>query len=77
MHFADMGLASVDYALTTTRAVRQRLNLTRPVEPEILEKCIEIALQAPTGLIGETWHFVVVTDPKKRAALADLYINRQ
>ena len=59
--------------LSTTRAVRKRLDLRRPVEPEILERCIEIATQAPTGLYGETWHFVVVTDPEKRAAIAAMY----
>lgn len=73
MDFANMDIASVDYILTTTRAVRKRLDFTRPVESEVLEECIEIAVQAPTGLLGQTWHFVVVTDPTKRAALADIY----
>ena len=73
MKFADLDLASVDYVLTTTRAVRKRLDLTRPIEPEVIEQCIEIAVQAPTGLLGQTWHFIVVTDPAKRAALADIY----
>ncbi|MBV8135357.1 MAG: nitroreductase family protein [Deltaproteobacteria bacterium] len=68
-----MDLASVDHVLCTTRAVRKRLDLQRPVEREILERCIEIATQAPTGLYGETWHFVVVTDPEKRAAIAAMY----
>ena len=73
MDFASMDIASIDYILTTTRAVRKRLDFTRPVEPEVIEECIEIAVQAPTGLLGQTWHFVVVTDPTKRAALADIY----
>jgi nitroreductase len=68
-----MDLATVDHLLTTTRSVRKRLDLTRPVEPEVVEKCIEIALQAPTGGNAQGWHFVVVTDPQKKAALADLY----
>ena len=42
-------LATVDRLLTTTRSVRKRLDLTKPVEPEVIEKAIEIALQAPTG----------------------------
>jgi nitroreductase len=66
-------LASIDYVLTTTRAVRKRLDLTRLVEPEILEKCLDMALQAPMGLAAETRHFVVVTDPEPRAAIAALY----
>ena len=68
-----MDLATVDHLLTTTRAVRKRLDLERPVEPEVLERCIEIALQAPSGSNRQGWHFVVVTDPAKRRALANLY----
>jgi nitroreductase len=73
MDIASLDLASVDHVLTTTRAVRKRLDLTRPVEPVILEKCLEIALQAPIGLSGETRHFMVVTEPEPRAAIAALY----
>jgi len=73
MDLQNIDLASVDHVLCTTRAVRKRLDLQRPVEREILERCIEIATQAPTGLYGETWHFVVVTDPEKRAAIAAMY----
>jgi nitroreductase len=40
---------TIDHILTTTRSVRKRLDLSRPVEPEIIERCIEIAGQAPTG----------------------------
>jgi len=68
-----MDIATVDHLLTTTRVVRQRLDLSRPVEPEVVERCIEIALQAPTGSNAQGWHFVIVTDAGKRAALADLY----
>ena len=68
-----MDLATVDHLLTTTRSVRRRLDLTRPVEPEVIERCIEIALQAPNGGNRGLYHFVVVTDAAKRAGLADLY----
>ena len=68
-----MDLASTDQLLTTTRSVRKRLDLNRPVEPEVIERCIEIALQAPTGSNMQGWHFVVVTDASKRAHLGDLY----
>ena len=68
-----MDLATVDHLLTTTRSVKRRLDLTRPVEPEVIERCIEIALQAPTGSNLQGWQFMVVTDPEKRAGLADLY----
>ena len=46
---APMDLATVDHLLTTTHSVRKRLDLTRPVEPEVIEKCIEIAFQDPSG----------------------------
>jgi len=68
-----MDLATVDHLLTTTRSVRKRLDFKRPVPPELVQKCIDIALQAPTGSNAQGWSFVVVTDAAKRKALADLY----
>ena len=62
-----------DQLLTTTRSVRKRLDLTRPVEREVLEQCLRLAQQAPSGSNRQGWHFVVVTDAGKRAALADLW----
>ena len=62
-----------DELLTTTRAVRQRLDLSRPVERDVLAECLRIAQQAPTGSNLQTWHFLVVTDAPRRAALAALY----
>ncbi len=62
-----------DELLTTTRAVRKRLDLTRPVEREVLEECLALAQQAPTGSYRQDWHFVVVTDPDLRAGLAELW----
>jgi nitroreductase len=63
--------------LTTTRAVRKRLDLTKPVEREVIEECIAIAQQAPTASNMQNWHFVVVTDSDKKAALAELYRKGQ
>jgi nitroreductase len=62
-----------DELLTTTRAVRKRLDLTRPVEREVLDECLALAQQAPTGSYAQDWHFVVVTDPELRAGLAELW----
>lgn len=62
-----------DELLTTTRAVRKRLDLTRPVPRELVTECLEIALQAPSGSNRQGFSFVVVDDPDKKAALADLY----
>ena len=66
-------LAAVDHILTTTRSVRRRLDLTRPVDPKVIEEAINVALQAPTGSNAQDWHFIVVTDPEKKKAIADLY----
>ena len=68
-----MDLNTIDHLLTTTRSVRKRLDLTRPVEPEVIQRCIEIAIQSPTGSNRQGWHFLVITDAEKRAAIADLY----
>ena len=68
-----MDLGTVDHLLTTTRSVRQRLDLARAVEPEVIERCLDIAMQAPTGGNLLRAHFVVVTDPAKREGLAALY----
>jgi nitroreductase len=55
-----------DELLSTTRAVRKRLDLERPVEREVLEECLRLAQQAPTGSYAQNWHFVVVTEPELR-----------
>jgi nitroreductase len=62
-----------DEVLSTTRAVRRRLDLTRPVEREVLEACLRVAQQAPTASFAQNWHFVVVTDAGRRAALGELW----
>lgn len=68
-----MDLTTVDELLTTTRSVRKRLDLRRPVPPDVLVRCLALAMQAPTGGNAQTWSFLVVTDAAKRKALADLY----
>lgn len=62
-----------DELLSTTRAVRKRLDLSRPVEREVIEECLRLAQQAPTSSNSQHWHFIIVTDSTKRAALARLY----
>jgi nitroreductase len=64
---------TADELLMTTRAVRKRLDLARPVAADVIRDCVEIALQAPTGGNAQGWHFVAVMDAEKRAALADIY----
>jgi nitroreductase len=62
-----------DELLATTRSVRKRLDLARPVEREVLEECLRLAQQAPTASYAQNWHFVVVTDAEERAALGELW----
>ena len=57
-----------DELLTTTRAVRKRLDLTRPVDRWLVEECIEIAVQAPSGSNRQAWQWVLVDDPAKKKA---------
>jgi len=64
---------SPDELLTTTRSVRKRLDFSRPVEPELIKECLELAVQAPTGGNSQGWHFVVVTDAQQREALGAIY----
>nr|WP_202524191.1 nitroreductase family protein [Kitasatospora sp. SID7827] len=62
-----------DQLLSTTRAVRKRLDLDRPVARELIEQCVDLATQAPTGRNRQRWHFLVVTDPEQRLRVADLF----
>jgi nitroreductase len=64
---------TVDQVLTTTRTVRKRLDFSRPVPTELIEECLRLAVQAPIGSNALHPHFVIVTDPQKRAALGPLY----
>lgn len=68
-----MDLAAVDKVLTTTRSVRKRLDLTRPVAADVIQECLELAIQAPTGSNAQGWHFMVVTDPQKKEKIGELY----
>jgi nitroreductase len=62
-----------DELLTTTRTVRRRLDVTRPVEREVIEDCLRLAQQAPSGSNAQKWNFVVVTDASKRARLGEIW----
>ena len=66
-------LAVTDALLSTTRSVRKRLDLTRPVPKNIIRECLELSLQAPSGSNRQDWRWIVVTDSETRGALADLY----
>jgi nitroreductase len=66
---------SADEVLTTTRAVRKRMDFDQPVPMSVLRECLEIALQAPSGSNSQAWQFVLVTDAQKKKAIADLYLK--
>jgi nitroreductase len=65
--------AVTDALLATTRSVRKRLDLARPVEAEVVLDCLRLAVQAPTASNTQKWRWLVVTDAAKRAGLAELY----
>jgi nitroreductase len=62
-----------DELLTTTRSVRKRLDLDRPVPVELVRESIEVALQAPSGSNIQGWHWIVVTDPQRRVVIGEHY----
>jgi nitroreductase len=64
---------SAESVLTTTRSVRRRLDLDRPVDLDVVRDCLRVALQAPSGSNTQRWHFLVVTDAEKRAAIGAIY----
>jgi nitroreductase len=70
---AEFDLEQTDRLLTTTRAVRKRLDLTRPVERDVVLDCLRIATQAPSGGNRQRGRWVVVQDPTKKKVVADLY----
>lgn len=70
---SDLLPLTPDELLTTTRSVRRRLDLARDVPVAIVREALEVALQAPSGSNAQTWHWIVVTDPEKRLAIADMY----
>jgi nitroreductase len=62
-----------DELLSTTRSVRRRLDLTRPVDLELVQDCLRLAVQAPTGGVRQHWRWMVVTDSTLRKGIAELY----
>jgi len=66
-------LETVDRLLTTTRAVRKRLDLSRAVPLEVVVECLNIAIQAPTGSNLQLWRWLIITEQATRESLAELY----
>ncbi len=70
---SEFDLSVTDKLLSTTRSVRKRLDLTRPVPSETLLECLRLAVQAPTGSNSQGWRWLVITDADKKRELARLY----
>jgi nitroreductase len=70
---ADIDLHAATHLLRTTRSVRKRIDFEREIPAEIVQDCVETAIQAPTGSNSQGWHFVMVSDPARKQALAELY----
>jgi nitroreductase len=66
-------LTEVDRLLSTTRTVRRRLDLERPVAADVILECLELAHQAPIGGNEEVRRWLVVTEDSLKAELADIY----
>ena len=62
-----------DEMLATTRSVRRRIDFAREIDPALIYDCIDLAVQAPSSVGGETWRFVVLTEQHRRDAMAALY----
>jgi len=70
---APFDLTETDRLLSTTRAVRRRLDLERPVERELLLDCVRLAQQAPTASNTQTWRWLIVSEAAQRAEIARIY----
>ena len=66
---------SAEEVLTTTRTVRKRLDLQRPVPREVIEECVRVAVQAPSGRNRQQWDFVFVEEPDRKRAVADIWLR--
>jgi nitroreductase len=69
----EFDLSQTDALLSTTRAVRKRLDLDRDVPNDVLLDCLQLAVQAPTGSNQQGWRWMVVRDQERKDALAELY----
>src|SRR5450755_4287275 len=66
---------TIDWVLTTTRAVRRRLDLDRTVDLDLVLECLDLALQAPTGGDFQGWRWIVITEPDVKARVREIYLD--
>ncbi len=72
MPYEQLSLTN-DELLSTTRAVRKRLDFEKPVPMDLIKECMELAVQAPSGSNSQGWQFMFITDPEKREKIGDFY----
>ena len=72
---SDFDLATVDRLLTTTRAVRKRLDFARPVERTVVLDCIRLSQQAPTASNTQRWRWLLIDDPRLKRELGAVYAD--
>jgi nitroreductase len=63
----------IDYVLSTTRTVRRRLDFSRDVDRSLVEECLQLALQAPSGANRQDWRFIAVDDPATKSRMGQIY----
>jgi nitroreductase len=69
----DLDIPTVDRLLTTTRAVRKRLDRTRPVPASTITECLRLAVQAPSAADSQSWRWLVLTSPEIKQAVGDIF----
>lgn len=74
MEVVDLDVTTVDRLLSTTRAVRKRLDLTRQVPAELITECVRLATQAPSAADLQNWRWVAITDERTRKAIGDIHL---
>jgi nitroreductase len=68
-----MDVGACDVLLSTTRSVRYRLDLSRPVDRSVITECLRVAIQAPTGGNTQGWRWLAIDDPERKAEIAAWY----
>jgi nitroreductase len=75
-HSVEFDLTNTDRLLTTTKQVRKRLDLSRPVPIELVLECIQVASAAPIGANRESNRWLIIDEAEIKAELAKLYRRR-
>jgi nitroreductase len=66
-------MTDLEQTLSTTRAVRKRMDMSRPVPRELILECLQLAVQAPTGGNRQGWQWMIATDPEKKRRIGEWY----